>query len=396
MATAMSDDTGWKRLRFAKSALKRLRSLALACPAQLEQYLTFTVTRLANQGKVVFAHDAEGDFAVFNTGLVDSLYESVYCVCVPVSEDGDGGEWRAKAFCTRARSRYGRRVARVLGERLPECATYFESDEDMVAKSLDTVEADCGRLVMQLKACVPDMLHTLGVTDDVTLEHMLHDAMRVAAARARRFPSCAVPAWGEPVDVEGVFFCLPLSLGDYQHADVVGVLQAGTVVKLIRPSEALLCAWLVRMPDAGLGWVMKTSQARPVGQSPTRDMSPRVASTQPANDDARARLTCTDAHLPAYVVHSGDVVGISRRNNGARPNIVLPSRRGFEGVSQVQGRFVAHGDDMWEFVHEGSNWTLVRHVNGIEKVLRTRGAKERVHYGDSLVFSGSPAFVFGR
>ena len=111
---------------------------------------------------------------------------------------------------------------------------------------------------------------------------------------------------------------------------------------------------------------------------------------------ATMRLTCEDGAVAAYVVRPGDTVGIVRRSGAGRPRIELPSRHGFEGVSQIQGRFQTNESGSWEFVHEGSNWTLVRHADGREAVLRQKGAAEAVEAGDAIVFSGSPAFVLGR
>ena len=111
---------------------------------------------------------------------------------------------------------------------------------------------------------------------------------------------------------------------------------------------------------------------------------------------AMARLTCTDSRVPAFIVRAGDTIGLVRRQQVSSPRIMLPHRQGFEGVSQIQGQFDTREDESWVFVHQGSNWTLIQHADGHKKLLRERGASEGLVLGDSIVFSGSPTFVFGR
>ncbi len=392
---ALNDDSMRGQVLFAKGTLKRLSALAVACPTQLESYLQYTHARLQEQKKVVYAHDREGDFAVWNTGLVDATFAPTYCFCEPAAAADSPSDWRAKAFCTWGRSRYGRRFARALGNALPARATYFSSKLDMVARPPEHVETDYADLACQLRTDFPHVSRRLGVGEGVELEPLLRNAVSVSLARLRYMPTCAVPAWGAPIGIDDTFHCLPLSFGDYLRADAVGVLRDHRLHKLIAPSLALLCAWLVRMPDAGLGWVLE-SEADAAGDKLEAEAPEAHAMKSQPEPDPRARLTCTEAGMPAYVIHSGNLIGISRRSKGAKPDIALPARHGFEGVSQVQGKFEAQGDELWVFVHEGSNWTLVRHADGTETVLRTRGARERLCFGDRLVFSGSPSFVFGR
>ena len=370
--------------------------------AALRRYLSRTIEQLRVQDKTVLAKDAQGEMLVFNTGLLDAAFEEVFGVCTPHSSDDEEGGWEMRDFCTAGRSRFGRRMARALRKGLPPRATYASCDADLVADAAREIEVDCAELVAQWQCIAPQALESLGIDGKpggdsaALLARALDVAIGVGRARLRHMPTCALPAWGPCVDLRGLVFCLPLSLTDSGLVDALLALEERTIDgrrcyagrKLLRAGDAYEAARVVREPDAGMGWACGLLEQHEMSNG-------RQASVGTSSAESRVRLTCRDGRVPAYVVRSGDTLGILRRHQGERPRIVLPSQRGFEGVSQIQGRFDVR-DGLWEFVHLGSNWTKVKHADRRVVVLRERGVREAVGFGDELVFSGSPAFVLGR
>lgn len=368
----------------------------------LERYVRHTFARAGEQGRVTYASDSAGEFAVLATGLFDASFDDVYCVCEP-QECAKGAKgptsWEAKVFCTVGRSRYGRRLARACGDGLPLPATYLDARHRARVDRTLPIEVRYEELAAQTAKIASEALGELGGGDPQLFDEALHVAIDIARARLRRLPMSAVPAWGPAVGMEGVIYCVPLSFADTTRIDAALALEPpsseggamGSYVARVMLSleETRLAARIVGVPGGGSGWVVasrKTHEAVP-GQEEKRAWDAT---------DARARLTCKDAVVPPFIVRSGTTVGVRRRAAEPLPSIVLPSIHGFEGVSQIHGRFEACAEDVWEYVHEGSNWTLVRHADGSKQVLRSKGGRERLGYGDTLVFSGSPSFVLGR
>ena len=389
----------------SRRLIERLASLALPEAwayggdelGLLERYLSCTFARVFEQGKISVASDGKGTFAALATGLVDGSFEDLYCVCEP---DGHGVAqtcWETKAFCAMGRTRYGKRLARACGEDAPLRATYFE-DEPMV-KAGRRIEVDYSALAAQSNKLTHEARMEIDVADEALFGEALHVAVEVMQARLRYVPQCALPGWGPAIGLDGLVLCAPLSFSDPARVDAALVLESAynegrldapyCARKMLSVEEAWLATRVVRVPDGGMGWGVAKHAAIPAEVA-----MPAEQTWKP--EDARARLTCKNAAVPPFVVRSGDTVGILRRRTAERARIVLPSLHGFEGVSQIQGRFEARREDVWEYVHEGSNWTLIRHTDGTDRVLRERGAREQLGYGDILVFSGSPSFVLGR
>lgn len=439
----VTDMRATQRLEVTERQLQRLRALALEERWSwrdadgvdlLSKYLGYTFERLIAEKKLVRVKDRDGAFWAFNTGLVDATYADVYGACVPASgepEDADvSSAWKVRAFCVAGSSRYGRQLVRELGAELPSPASYVD-DDGWQEGPLGDFDVDYDALCEQREKVSSQALDQVGATDADAFAGALRLAVEAAKARLRRFPRCALPAWGAPVGLDGLVWCVPLSLVDPRSVDAVLALQEAPSMgearddgaaafvgqTLLTIEEAYLAVRIVGPTDGGMGWAARAilaSAAAPYvegeaekcadGQPPREQQGQTAAATaqQPTSaqarprDTQRARLTCSDRRVPTYLVRPGDTVGILRRKDVEPPHIVLPSRHGFQGVSQIQGRFMLEEDSRWEFVHEGSNWTMIGHSDGSEAVLRVRGAREYLQMGDRIVFSGSPAFTFGR
>ncbi len=377
--------------------------------ALLERYLSFTLAEALREGKVLRVQGPREDVYVLNTGLWDSSFSDVYCIAQARERAHD--EWEIKAFCTVGRSRYGRLLLSVDEAALPPRVSYAQRGATLTANFGAPIELDVSAIQKGLLLGEQKMVVEAGsYTNDAlseSLEDVVCKALETAIRRARRLPLSAPPAWGPVVGMRGIVFCLPIWLFENDFADAIAVLEpTGTngadsyrIRTLISKEDALLAMRIIRAVDGGLTWISRLNDGvdpkghddNPVPESNEGGLKPSAE----AQSLARARLTCADSRVAPYIIRSGSTVGMARRKKGEQPDICLPSRQGFEAVSQIQGRFLAKGLD-WEFVHEGSNWTLVAHADGSEVVLRERDSRERLGYGDKIVFSGSPPFAFGR
>ncbi len=94
----------------------------------LKQYLNYTFYNARNQGLLLIT--PENDFAAFNTGLVDAIYESIYICFVP-SDEGMIKKWRYAGFCTCGTGSLGKMINAKFAE-APKRVKYFNSMSDMV------------------------------------------------------------------------------------------------------------------------------------------------------------------------------------------------------------------------------------------------------------------------
>ena len=85
----------------------------------LKSYLCYTFYRLKLEGKV-----AESPrLAIFNTGLVNGMYDDIYALFVP-NVGNSGGHWRFQAFCVKGEGVWGKNLVRCFSEP-PAPARYF-------------------------------------------------------------------------------------------------------------------------------------------------------------------------------------------------------------------------------------------------------------------------------
>lgn len=94
----------------------------------LKQYLNYTFYCAKNKNLISISPSR--DLAVFNTGLVDSVYEAIYMCFVP-SEEGAKKKWRYEGFCTYGTGYLGKMLNSKMAEP-PEKVQYFRSINDML------------------------------------------------------------------------------------------------------------------------------------------------------------------------------------------------------------------------------------------------------------------------
>lgn len=417
----------------------------------LKFYLNGTFLRLLDEGKVSYSSDSEGDMCVWCTGLVDAHYDDIYCFCTPNDRPGARQDWVVRSFCTAGSTHFGQRLRRAFGTEPPLRANYFGRISEIVYDGNLDLVVDYGHVMQRIHRIATPALRALLsssqeamevisraeplgaqakeatlkelnaiVEKDTALRRSLHDAIALASERARArtryMYSSALPSWN-PRGGGSVAFCLPLCLVVEERVDTVLIASLASDAKepfyegktLFDIQMAYKNARVVQRTDGMTGWVSSAfgtpadngiiSSAfalTPMSQTPALAKAPRLGSTPVSSGltaSPRPRLTPAVTELPTLMVCDGDTIGLLRRQVGDIPRIQLPAREGFEGVSQIQGKFSREGDG-WMYTHEGSNWTEIIKADGERVVLEERGASAELAYGDKLSFTGSPSYSF--
>ena len=417
----------------------------------LKFYLNGTFLRLLDEGKVSYASDSEGRMCVWCTGLVDAHYEDIYCFCTPNDHPNARQDWVVRSFCTVGSTHFGQRMRRAFGTEPPLRANYFGNMSEIVYDGNLDLVVDYGHVMQRVhRIAIPalrtllsssrvameviDRAESLGaqareaalkelnaiVEEDTLLRRSLHDAIALASerarARARYMYSSALPSWN-PRGGGSVAFCLPLCLVVEERVDTVLIARLADGAKelfyegktLFDIQMAYKNARVVQRTDGMTGWVSSAFKATEdqddsssafaptsMAQTPALAKAPRLSSTPVSSGlpaFVRPRLTSEIEELPTLMVCDGDTIGLLRRQVGDIPRIQLPTCEGFEGVSQIQGRFSQQGE-CWLYTHEGSNWTQVIKTDGGQVVLEERGASAELAFGDKLSFTGSPSYTF--
>lgn len=94
----------------------------------LKQYIKYTFKRLVHENKVCVS--ADGQFAAFNTGLLDEYYSDVYACFIPNVGDSRT-EWRFAGFCTAGSRGIGKKLVDVF-DPLPRPPFYLKNSEDVI------------------------------------------------------------------------------------------------------------------------------------------------------------------------------------------------------------------------------------------------------------------------
>lgn len=94
----------------------------------LKQYLNYTF--YCAKSKNLIAVAPNNDFAVFNTGLVDNVYEAIYLCFLP-SDNGARKKWKYAGFCTYGTGYLGKLLNSKM-EEPPAKVQYFSSINDML------------------------------------------------------------------------------------------------------------------------------------------------------------------------------------------------------------------------------------------------------------------------
>jgi hypothetical protein len=119
----------------------------------LESYLRYTFYRLQREdnfygpGSKIFENTVGRDaWAVFNTGLVNNLYDPIYALFVR-NERAGRQPWRLYDFCVPGQGYSGKQLTKVF-DPLPEPARYFDSTSDMLLDTAREFHLDIPHIVV--------------------------------------------------------------------------------------------------------------------------------------------------------------------------------------------------------------------------------------------------------
>jgi cold shock CspA family protein len=104
----------------------------------LENYLRYTFCRL--QREVNIAESGDGMWAIFNTGLVDKLYDPIYAM-FEKNRRHDAQPWSFFDFCVPGKGPSGKRLTSIF-DPLPGPATYFTSSTDLLLDASREIYVD--------------------------------------------------------------------------------------------------------------------------------------------------------------------------------------------------------------------------------------------------------------
>lgn len=109
----------------------------------LRSYIAYTFVRLRHEDKV--ATSANGDWAAFNTGLVDKLYDPIYAL---FERNRRGPQpWAFFDFCVPGKRSSGRELTAVF-DPLPKPALYFNSSVDMLFDTSKDIHVDYEHVIL--------------------------------------------------------------------------------------------------------------------------------------------------------------------------------------------------------------------------------------------------------
>lgn len=133
--------TDWAYLGHYPTMIDKLKSLALeedwvketdnegqVSYRGLSTYLHYTFYKLHSEDKIIISKSKQ--YAVFNTGLVDHKYDSIFALFTS-NENKDKQLWRFLGFCINGEDRNGKNLVNYFGDNLPEPPSYFVDNKDM-------------------------------------------------------------------------------------------------------------------------------------------------------------------------------------------------------------------------------------------------------------------------
>jgi len=222
----------------------------------LKQYLNYTFYCARNRGLISITQDE--DFAVFNTGLVDNVYEAVYMCFVP-SDEGVKKKWKYEGFCTYGTGHLGKMLNSKMAEP-PQKVQYFTSINDMLFDTTKKLNWDKEHILIENidrlpiefieDQCDNADLENIGlniesikknknkqinfenictyITENIRLKRKLlnrmDDAVSLAVKRCEWNYKTAIPIYYHVTN--GISLLLPLCLSDdEQSADVALVVE---------------------------------------------------------------------------------------------------------------------------------------------------------------------------
>lgn len=251
----------------------------------LIQYIKYTFYRLTREDKIMISED--GQFAAFNTGLVDRHYDDIYACFLPNDRGGET-RWKYAGFYTAASRGLGKQLVNYFNP-LPQPASYFRKNEDLIFDLDKPLHTDFDHIIIdnirrlplqflydQFSDCreAQDIVDRLRAADSlqakplyeqlaelisdnsrlfIRIQNRIKDSIELARKRVRRNYKTAIPSYFPKRDAMSLM--LPLCLTDEEHPDVAlvveltpsGNYQGQTILTL--PQAYIDARLLCRMSD---------------------------------------------------------------------------------------------------------------------------------------------------
>lgn len=249
----------------------------------LVNYLKYTFTKLMKEGKILYSSD--GQYAAFNTGLVNRLYLPIYALFKKNTLDYVDQEWFLFKFTVEGCGVAGKTLSRLF-DPLPERAQYIQHVSDVLYDTnkrlsvdyehilidrvdrmpVELIEENCPVGFDVLRLDVASVIERENAYADLRkaiiadqrcfrqLRKRLDEAIDLALIKTQWNYKTALPSYYPPKDK--VTLLLPLSLVDEERVDnalvvskssETGNYQAETILSL---TMAYMDARLVARPDS--------------------------------------------------------------------------------------------------------------------------------------------------
>jgi cold shock CspA family protein len=111
----------------------------------LDNHLRYTFFKLKQEKRVLEFKDGNIGWATFNTGLVDRLYDPIYALFA--SNDRSSPSWKFYDFCVPGKGSSGKKLTEIF-DPLPEPATYFSSNFDMLLDTAKDIHVDYEHVIL--------------------------------------------------------------------------------------------------------------------------------------------------------------------------------------------------------------------------------------------------------
>lgn len=260
----------------------------------LMSYLTYTFYKLLKDGKIFYSRS--GEYAVFNTGLVDARYKQIYALFKENKNPNRSAKWYFVDFCIEGEDRAGKTLVSEF-DQMPPVAHYFNKVTDLLYDTrIGKPQLDIQHILIErierlpiefIKANAPqnfdvlnpncmsgeekrlyyDRLRQAIESDSDSYRQMtnrLEDALSISIERVKWNFKSAIPMYYPVKDKMCLF--LPLCLVKDNEVDVALVVEkmpsgrylGATIYEL---NWAYKCARLVCRPDSD--WLtVSTSQRK--------------------------------------------------------------------------------------------------------------------------------------
>lgn len=176
----------------------------------LFNYLRYTYSRLAEEGKVAVSDD--GQYIAFNTGLVTPNQEPIFALSNHNHLPNAKQHWHFQSWCRRGQYEMTR------FSQLPEMAHYFADPSCLVLDSRKELRVNIEHMIVENKERFPEPYRGM---DDFALQTFLKGAIDNAKERVKRNYKTAVPQYYRG----RIQLLLPLCISNPHSADLAMVVD---------------------------------------------------------------------------------------------------------------------------------------------------------------------------